>query len=258
MINRLLILVILNTKNYMAVYFDKTKEKFLCLASKVGSDTELIWKQNPPRSNWEDKYDNFVGYSNITRFIITSKRDNSLANPSEYTYRLGIKIFYKGILLLPFSFNEVYFKYDKQVLSSEIRNNSTLYYSINMQETSIEGLLDKAYKDMCIVCNDNVLWLYTDMLKFLDKFMDYSSSQKNSPYYIFVLAKVLKLIIFYGCNINEYFLIAGKEKLVDFVFDAYGRGTVVLENSGLETTYKNAISEAISTIKKFINLSSSL
>ena len=91
------------------------------------------------------------------------------------------------------------------------------------------------------------------MIKFLAEFDQYASNNIESPYFIHVLAEVLKYILKYGRNINEEFLLTGKERLMSYAYNSLENGTKRLYDLMKQGEDDNKLYDSVSEIKEFID-----
>lgn len=237
----------------MAIYYDRENGRFTTCYS---ASSELILdkiqtfsdhsyhKQDVRIENAPIKYIGF-DIKNGWKIKGTYKYDDVLY--------IDVAILHKSdTYLAPMSKLKTYLNDDKSILNTHV-TLSSFYFKLDEKIDNWESQFLKVYHDICWVCNTRDVWLYKDMIKFLAEFDQYASNNIESPYFIHVLAEVLKYILKYGRNINEEFLLTGKERLLSYAYDSLENGTKRLNDLMKQGEDDNKLYDSVSEIKEFID-----
>ena len=157
-----------------------------------------------------------------------------------------------GTYLSPISRLKTYLEDEESILNSSIPLRS-LSFELNEKIPNWESQFVKVYHDVCWICNTREIWLYKDMIKFLGEFDQYAAAKSESPYFIHVLAEVLRYILGYGRKLNEEFLLTGKEHLLSYAFDSLENGTKRINELMKEGEDDKKLYDSVSKIKEFID-----
>lgn len=218
---------------------------------------KLLWEQKEPKDNWEVKERHEIEGSDI-QLSVNAKRTRIRNRNDEYIYTLFITVYYKGCQLWPFSLFNRYLEDDKEIKNYGGYVSHTLFYKIDMQEDSIDDLLARAYKETCKICNANELWLYADMIQFLDKFDKYAVNGKNHHEFISFLSHIAKYCLLYGKKINPFFLETAKVRLLDYAYDTYDKAISLVNEKRHKGEEFSSIYRDADVIKEFIDASMSI
>lgn len=236
----------------MALYYNKETKRFKATDYRTDVNDILIWQQKEPINNMFDDYRFKPDGSDITSIKLKTKRTRINNTADEFTYYMRINVTYKGYVLWPLSLYDHYLLDDSEIDNNVSYVNSTLSYNINMQEESLYSLFNRAYKDTCHVCNTNILWLYSDMISFLDRFTKYAQENSMSPHFPYVLAKVVKAISYYGNNLNPFFIESSKKHLVDYANNVQKHFTKILPY--IRDNHRVQIQHCLDDVNEFLRL----
>lgn len=239
----------------MALYYDYKNKTFYAGNCEKSASSELVWKQEPPRTNMYSNEHYYSEDKDINRIKVTSKRTRLAKDNTtdiEYLYYLSVSISYRNCVLWPFSLYDHYLINDSETENGVAYISSTLSYNVKMKDISLGTLFEKAYDDASLVCNTHQLWLYSDMLRFLDKLDEYAKTNLESPYFQNIVAKVVDMCSYYGKNLNTFFLITGKKRLLNYALVAKERQINFMSKSD---AYANADqSRKLEKLEEFIEL----
>lgn len=237
----------------MALYYDRVNERYS--TSDLASSELILDKiqtfSNHSFHNQEVKIDG----APVKYIKFNTKNGWKIDGTYQYDDILYIEVFIlhkTGTYLSPISRLKTYLEDEESILNSSIPLRS-LSFELNEKIPNWESQFVKVYHDVCWICNTREIWLYKDMIKFLGEFDQYAAAKSESPYFIHVLAEVLRYILEYGRKLNEEFLLTGKEHLLSYAFDSLENGTKRINELMKEGEDDKKLYYSVSKIKEFID-----